>query len=75
MAIAHSEMLKPSSVIVRKTVDGKTSDLQENQNVTVQGTRQADGSIKANVITIVPAGQGGFFGGNGGRGAGATNGG
>jgi hypothetical protein len=57
-----------SSVIVRKTVVGQSSDLQENQNVTVTGTRQADGSIKANSINIVPTGSGGFggFGGNGG---------
>jgi hypothetical protein len=55
------------SVIVRKTVVGQSSDLQENQNVTVTGTRQADGSIKANSINIVPAGSGGFggFGGGG----------
>jgi hypothetical protein len=56
------------SVIVRKTVVGQSSDLQENQNVTVTGTRQADGSIKANSINIVPAGSGGF-GGFGGAGA------
>ena len=56
------------SVIVRKTVVGQASDLQENQNVTVTGTRQADGSIKANSINIVPAGSGGF-GGFGGAGA------
>jgi Domain of unknown function (DUF5666) len=54
------------SVIVRKTALGSSSDLQENQNVTVTGTRQADGSVKANSITIVPAGVGGFGGGNGG---------
>ena len=56
------------SVIVRKTVVGQASDLQESQNVTVTGTRQADGSIKANSISIVPAGSGGF-GGFGGAGA------
>jgi hypothetical protein len=56
------------SVIVRKTVVGQPTDLQENENVTVTGTRQADGSIKANSINIVPAGSGGFggFGGAGG---------
>src|SRR5207237_257332 len=57
------------SVIVRKSVIGQASDLQESQTVTVTGTREADGSIKANSITIVPAGSGGFggFGGaNGG---------
>jgi hypothetical protein len=56
------------SVIVRKTVVGQTADLQENLNVTVTGTRQADGSIKANSINLVPAGSGGF-GGFGGAGA------
>ena len=57
------------SVIVRKTTLGSSSDLQENQSVTVVGARQADGSVKANSITIVPTGSGGFggFGGaNGG---------
>jgi hypothetical protein len=59
------------SVIVRKTVVGQASDLQENETITVVGTRQADGSIKANSINIVPAGSagGGLFGG------GAANGG
>jgi uncharacterized protein DUF5666 len=56
------------SVIVRKTVDGQASDLQENQSVAVQGQRQADGSVKANTITIVPANSG--FGGLGGAAAG-----
>jgi hypothetical protein len=56
------------SVIVRKTVVGQSSDLQETETITVTGTREADGSIKANTINIVPAGSGGF-------GAGAANGG
>jgi hypothetical protein len=51
------------SVIVRKTVVGQSSDLQETQTITVTGTRQADGSIKANSINIVPAGSAGFGGG------------
>jgi hypothetical protein len=53
------------SVIVRKTVVGQASDLQESETITVTGTRQADGSIKANSINIVPAGSAGFgsFGG------------
>ena len=59
------------SVIVRKSVVGQASDLQESDTVTVTGTRQADGSIKANSITIVPAGSAGF----GGFGGGAANGG
>ena len=57
------------SVIVRKMVLGQASDLQENETVAVVGTRQADGSVKANSITIVPAGGAGggqFFGGGGG---------
>ncbi len=57
------------SVIVRKTVVGQVSDLQESETITVTGTRQADGSIKANSINIVPAGSagfGGFGGANGG---------
>jgi hypothetical protein len=59
------------SVIVRKSVVGQASDLQESETVTVTGTRQADGSIKANSINIVPAGSAGF----GGFGGGAANGG
>ena len=51
------------SVIVRKTVVGQSSDLQEAETITVTGTREADGSIKANSINIVPAGSGGFGGG------------
>jgi hypothetical protein len=51
------------SVIVRKTVVGGSSDLQETETITVTGTRQADGSIKANSINIVPAGSAGFGGG------------
>ncbi len=58
------------SVIVRKTVVGQVSDLQESETVTVTGTRQPDGSIKANSINIVPAGAGvlGGFGGGGANG-------
>lgn len=54
-----------SSVIVRKTALGQVSDLQESETVTVVGTRQADGSVKANSIQIVPAATGGFGGGAG----------
>ena len=54
------------SVIVRETTVGKASDLQENDTITVTGTRESDGSLKANTITIVPAGSGGGFGGFGG---------
>jgi len=59
------------SVIVRKSVVGQASDLQESETITVTGTRQADGSIKANSINIVPAGSAGF----GGVGGGGANGG
>jgi len=58
------------SVIVRKTTLGQVSDLQENETVTIVGARQADGSVKANSIQIVPAGSGA-----GGFGGGAANGG
>jgi hypothetical protein len=51
------------SVIVRKSVVGQASDLQETETITVTGTRETDGSIKANSINIVPAGSGGFGGG------------
>ena len=54
------------SVIVRKTVVGQSSDLQESETITVTGTREADGSIKANSINIVPAGSAGFGGFGGG---------
>jgi len=49
---------------VQKTVAGSTSDLADNQTVTIAGTRQADGSIAAQTIMI---GTGGF-----GRGTGPT---
>jgi hypothetical protein len=64
------------TVIVRKTVVGSVSDLQESQNVTIAGQRQPDGSIKATSITLVPAGSfrfgAGGSGGAGGAGAGAS---
>lgn len=64
------------TVIVRKTVVGGVSDLQENQNVTITGQRQPDGSIKATSITLVPAGSFRFgAGGSGSAGAGAGSGG
>jgi hypothetical protein len=61
-----TKVIFDQSLIVRKTVDGQASDLQENQSVAVQGQRQADGSVKANTITIVPAN--GSFGGAAGTG-------
>lgn len=54
-----------NTVQVSKTVSGSTSDLKDNLVVTIIGTRQADGSIKATTIqignsaTIVGGGGGG----------------
>jgi len=44
------------TVTISKQVLGTTSDLQDNQTVTITGTRQADGSILAQAIQIGPAG-------------------
>lgn len=41
-----------NTVQVSKTVPGSTSDLQDNMTVTVIGTRQSDGSVKATTIQI-----------------------
>jgi hypothetical protein len=41
-----------NTVQVSKTVTGTTSDLNDNMTVTIIGTRQADGSIKASAIQI-----------------------
>ena len=41
-----------NTVQVSKTVAGNTSDLRDNITVTIIGTRQADGSIKATQIQI-----------------------
>ena len=41
---------------VSKTVAGSTSDLADNQTVTVTGTRQADGSILAQAVAVGGAG-------------------
>lgn len=41
-----------NTVQVSKTVTGSTSDLKDNITVTIVGTRQADGSIKATMIQI-----------------------
>lgn len=41
-----------NTVQVSKTVTGSTSDLKDNMTVTIIGTRQADGSIKATTIQI-----------------------
>lgn len=50
---------------VQKQVAGSTSDLTDNQTVTVTGTRQTDGSILATAIQV------GGVGGGGPRGTGA----
>ncbi len=44
------------TVTIQKQALGSTSDLQDNQTVTITGTRQADGSILAQTIQIGPAG-------------------
>jgi len=41
-----------NTVQVSKTTTGSTSDLKDNITVTIVGTRQADGSIKATTIQI-----------------------
>jgi hypothetical protein len=41
-----------NTVQVSKTVTGTTTDLKDNITVTIVGTRQADGSIKATTIQI-----------------------
>ncbi len=66
-----------NTVQVYQTVPGSTSDLQDNLTVTIVGTRQADGSIKATTIQIGNGNVGGFGGGGGGRGSASpgTNGG
>jgi len=46
------------TVTISKQVLGSTADLQDNQTVTITGTRQADGSILAQTIQIGPAGGG-----------------
>ena len=50
-----------NTVQVSKNVAGSTSDLQDNLTVTIIGTRQADGSVKATTIQI----GNGFGGGRG----------
>jgi hypothetical protein len=45
-----------SGTVVTKQATGSTSDLQDSQTVTVIGTRQADGSVKAATIAIGGAG-------------------
>jgi hypothetical protein len=54
------------TVSISKQALGSTSDLQDNQTVTITGTRQADGSILAQTIQIGPAGGGGGRPGTGG---------
>lgn len=41
-----------NTVQISKTTTGTTGDLQDNITVTIIGTRQADGSIKASAIQI-----------------------
>ncbi len=51
-----------NTVSVFKTVAGNTSDLKNNVTVTIVGTRQPDGSIRATTISIGGGGAG-FIGG------------
>lgn len=45
-----------SNVQIRKTETGSTSDLQSQAIVQITGARQADGSVQATAITILPPG-------------------
>ena len=47
-----------NTIQVSKNVAGSTSDLKDNVAITVIGTRQTDGSIKATTIQIGGAGRG-----------------
>jgi hypothetical protein len=58
------------TVTISKQVLGSTSDLVDNLTVTITGTRQADGSIKAQTIVIGTAGGGVRIGPGTGSGAG-----
>lgn len=53
-----------NTVQIFKTTPGSTSDLKDNVTITVIGTRQADGSIKATTVQI---GGGGFVNPGGGQ--------
>jgi len=63
------------TVTVSKQALGSTSDLQDNETVTITGTRQPDGSILAQTIQIGPAGGGGVRPGPGGGATGTGGGG
>jgi hypothetical protein len=63
------------TVTISKQALGSTSDLQDNQTVTITGTRQADGSILAQTIQIGPAGGAGGRPGAGGGTPGTSSGG
>jgi hypothetical protein len=51
-----------NGTVVTKQATGSTSDLQDAQTVTVVGTRQSDGSVKATMIAV--GGAGGFVPGS-----------
>ncbi|MFF0389769.1 hypothetical protein ACFYS8_13905 [Kitasatospora sp. NPDC004615] len=63
------------STKVTTTKEGKVGDLQPGQNVTVMGSKGADGSYSATQLTEGGAGGFGGFGGFGGRGGGGGQGG
>jgi len=46
-----------STALIRKTVDGSASDLTNGTNVTINGTKNSDGTVTANNVSILPAGQ------------------
>ncbi len=62
-----------SNSVIRKSVDGTAADLANGTNVTIQGTKNADGSITANNANILPPGQ--TFGAGASPGAGGGGGG
>jgi hypothetical protein len=61
------------NAVIQKQVDGSAADLSNGANVTIQGTRNSDGSISANNASILPPGQ--TFGNGASPGSGGGNGG
>ena len=64
--------VSPSAVITKQAA-GSKSDLQIGQNVMVNGTANADGSLSANMVQLRPASAPGGPGMNGGNPAPSTN--
>jgi hypothetical protein len=63
MTACEVKVVFGNTVQVSKTTAGSTSDLKDDITITVIGTRQADGSIKATAIQIGGAGLGNPAGG------------